>query len=157
MKRIVTMIAPLLAMLVLGIPGRAQGATGTTNVAVTVAVEASLTVTGTSTLTESVVGAFAGNFTGTTAMTYKVRTSKTGGSGTITAKDTTESSPAGGPNVGTRGTTVDSLARRPRPRAAPPRWGAGRPPSCSPRHGSQVHQARRRRFGSLDPDQQSSV
>src|ERR1017187_4340840 len=110
MKRIVTMIAPLLAMLLFGTTGRAQGATGTTNVAVTVAVEASLTVTGTSTLTESVVGAFAGNFTGTTAMTYKVRTSKTGGSGTITAKVTTEFSPAGGPNVGTSGTTGDTLA-----------------------------------------------
>src|ERR1035441_7577730 len=110
MKRAITIIAPVLAMLVLGIPGRAQGATGTTNVAVTVAVEASLTVTGTSTLTESVVGAFAGNFTGTTALTYKVRTSKAGGSGTITAKVTTEFSPAGGPNVGTSGTSGDTLA-----------------------------------------------
>ena len=110
MKRTITMIAAVFAMLVLASTGHAQfGLTGTTSVAVTVAPEAALQVnTATSTLT-AVAGTFANNFLGTTSLTYKVRTTKVGGTGTITAKVTTDFGPAGGPSVATPPTAGDTL------------------------------------------------
>jgi hypothetical protein len=62
---------------------RAQSASGTTTVQVTVGAEAAITVTtGTSTLTTT--GTVFNNFTGSTSFTYKIRSTKSGGSGTIT-------------------------------------------------------------------------
>src|SRR5664279_846741 len=109
MKRIITMITPVLATLVLGTTGRPQGATGTTILSVAIAAEASLTVnTGTSSLTAT-AGTFLNNFAGTTSLTYKIRTTKTGGTGTITAKVTTDFGGTGGPSVLTPPTAGDAL------------------------------------------------
>ena len=82
--------------------------TGTTTVSVTIAAEASLQVdTATTTLTSS--GIFA-NYTGSTALTYKIRTSASTGSGNITLRVTTDFSPAGGPSVLTPPNGGDTLA-----------------------------------------------
>ena len=64
---------------------------------------------------QTVVGLAAGttfnsNYTGTTSLTYKVRTTKVGGSGAITLKVTTDFGPAGGPSVATPPTAGDTLA-----------------------------------------------
>jgi len=78
----------------------AQSNTGTTSVSVVVPAEAAISITtGTTNLTEA-TGFFGSPFSGTTAFTYKVRTTKVGGAGTITVKITTDF-PAGGPSVTT--------------------------------------------------------
>jgi hypothetical protein len=88
--------------------GYAQGsATGPTTVSVTVGPEASLTVNSTTTLTTT--GSVFNNFTGTTTATYLIRTTQSGGSGTITLKVTTDFSPANGPSVATPPTAGDAL------------------------------------------------
>jgi hypothetical protein len=85
-------------------------ATGATTVSVAIAPEAALQInTGTSTLTASGT-TFNSNYTGTTSLTYKVRTTKSGGSGAITLKVTTDFGPAGGPSVATPPTAGDTLA-----------------------------------------------
>jgi hypothetical protein len=82
--------------------------TGTTTVSVTIGAEAGLNVTNSSTpLTES--GTNFNKFTGTTGLAYSVRTTATGGGGSITLKVTTDFSPAGGPSVATPPTAGDAL------------------------------------------------
>ena len=105
---------PLLCTcLMLGLAGAAHAqfaATGTTTVSVSIAPEAALQIN-TATSTLSAAGTtFNNNYTGTTSLTYKVRTTKAGGSGTITLKVTTDFSPAGGPSVLTPPTAGDTLA-----------------------------------------------
>ncbi len=69
-------------------------ATGTTNITVGVQAEAAIQVdTATTPLTS--VGLFA-DYTGTTSFTYKIRTTKTGGTGAITAQVTTNFTGAAG-------------------------------------------------------------
>jgi len=83
------------------------GPTGTTTISVSVGSEASIRVdTATTTLTTA--GTFA-NYTGTTNLTYRIRTSNPGGNGTITARVTTDFSPAGGPSVASPPTAGDVL------------------------------------------------
>ena len=82
--------------------------TGTTTVSVTVAAEASIEIN-TSTTTLTSVGIFA-NYTGTTNLTYKIRTTPSTGSGTITLKVTADFLPANGPSVATPPTGGDALA-----------------------------------------------
>ena len=82
--------------------------TGTTSVSVTVAAEASLQVN-TATTTLANVGTIFNAYTGTTNFTYKVRTTKTGGSGTITLEVTSDFSPANGPSVATPPTAGDAM------------------------------------------------
>ncbi len=82
--------------------------TGTTTVSVTVGAEAALQVT-TSTTTLTATGSIFNDYTGTTNLTYKIRTAS-GGNGTITAKVTADFSPTGGPSVGTPPTSGDKLA-----------------------------------------------
>jgi len=82
--------------------------TGTTTVSVTVAAEASIEVN-TATTTLANVGTIFNAYTGTTNFTYKVRTTKTGGSGTITLEVTSDFSPANGPSVATPPTAGDAL------------------------------------------------
>lgn len=73
-------------------------ATGTTNVSLTVGAAAVLAVnTATTTLTSS--GSFS-SFTGSTSLTYKVRTGQASGTGSITALVTTDFAPSGGPVAG---------------------------------------------------------
>lgn len=81
---------------------------GTTTVTVSVGAEASLRID-TSTTTLTTAGGF-GPYTGTTNLTYKIRTTQTGGSGTITARVTSDFSPAGGPSVGSPPSPGDTLA-----------------------------------------------
>jgi hypothetical protein len=81
---------------------------GTTTVNVTVGAEAALSiVTGTTTLTSA--GTNFSSYTGTTNLTYFVRTSAASGSGTITLQVTSDFSPAGGPSVATPPTAGDAL------------------------------------------------
>src|SRR3954469_12221170 len=73
-------------------------ATGTTNLSVTVASESALQVNTASTLLAESGGlGFTGNYTGTTSLTYKLRTKTTSGTGSITVKITTDFTPTGGP------------------------------------------------------------
>jgi hypothetical protein len=81
--------------------------TGTTSLTCTVGAEAGLTVAATSTM--SVVGSNFANFTGSTALTYFVRTTAATGAGSITAKVTTDFTPTGGPSVATPPTAGDTL------------------------------------------------
>jgi hypothetical protein len=83
-------------------------ATGTTTVSVSVSAEASLQVnTATTTLTSASIF---GNYTGTTSLTYKIRTTQSTGTGAITLHVTSDFSPANGPSVATPPTAGDTLA-----------------------------------------------
>jgi len=108
-KLTMTSIALAMAVAFTSFPAKAQlgNGTGTTSLSVTVGAEAGLTVAATSTLAS--VGTNFANYTSSTALTYYVRTSKTSGTGSITAKVTTDFSPAGGPSVATPPTTGDAL------------------------------------------------
>jgi len=84
------------------------GPTGTTSVQVTVANEAAIQIdTATTNLTTA--GIF-NDFTGSTNFTYKIRTSKVGGTGSVTLQVTSDFSPAGGPSVATPPSAGDTLA-----------------------------------------------
>jgi hypothetical protein len=88
----------IVACALLAMAGLAQ-AQSTTTLQVVVGPEAALTVTtGTTNLTTAST-TFADNYTGTTALTYMIRTTKVGGSGSITVKITADFGPAGGPSV----------------------------------------------------------
>lgn len=89
---------------------QAQSNTGTTTLSVSVGPEAALTVTtGTTTLANGASTTFANPYTGTTSLTYFVRTTKTTGTGTLTLKITADFSGVGGPSVGTPPSTGDAL------------------------------------------------
>jgi hypothetical protein len=82
--------------------------TGTTTVSVTIGAQAGLNITNSSTpLTAN--GSNFSQFNGTTGLTYFVRTSASGGSGSITMKVTTDFSPTGGPSVNSPPTAGDAL------------------------------------------------
>src|SRR5215468_3471522 len=83
------------------------GPTGTTTLQVAVASEAAIRVD-TATTSLSSGGTFA-SFSGSTAYTYKIRTTKVGGSGSVTVQITSDFSPAGGPSVGTPPSVGDAL------------------------------------------------
>jgi hypothetical protein len=81
---------------------------GTTTVSVAVAAEAALSaITGTSTLTST--GTNFSTYTGTTNLTYFIRTTPTTGSGSIVLEVTTDFSPTGGPSVASPPTATDAL------------------------------------------------
>ena len=82
---------------------------GTTTVSVTVAAEAAIQVT-TATTTLTNVGTIFNAYTGTTNFNYKIRTTKTGGTGTLTLEVTSDFSPANGPSVATPPTAGDALS-----------------------------------------------
>ena len=84
-------------------------ATGTTTISVTVSAEAALQVT-TSTTTLAAVGTIFNPYTGTTNLTYKIRTTQSTGTGSITLKVTSDFSPANGPSVATPPTAGDALS-----------------------------------------------
>jgi hypothetical protein len=77
-------------------------ATGTTTLSVAVGPESAISVTtATTNLTEATgAGVFGSPFTGTTNFSYKVRSTKVGGAGSITVKITADFA-AGGPSVAT--------------------------------------------------------
>ena len=109
MKRILSLT--VLAVLIVASASAAQlgSTTGTTTISVSVGAEAGLTVnTATTTLAE--VGGNFTAYTGTTGLTYYVRTTQNTGSGSITLKVTTDFAPAGGPSIGSPPTAGDKLA-----------------------------------------------
>jgi hypothetical protein len=108
MKKILTLVAALLLTVSLA-HAQLGTSTGTTTVSVTVAAEAALNVTNGSTSLTSTGTNFT-NYTGSTSLTYFVRTTQSGGSGSITLKVTTDFSPANGPSVGTPPSSGDKLA-----------------------------------------------
>ena len=104
-KTSIFMTAALLAM-----AGFAHAQTGTTTLSVNVGPEAALTVN-TSTTTLSTASTTFGNpFTGTTNLTYLIRTSKSSGTGSLTLKITADFGGTGGPSVATPPSTGDALA-----------------------------------------------
>ena len=102
-----TRITPL-AFVLLALAGIVQAQTTSLNL--TVGPEALITVTtGTTSLTNS-GGNFSMPFTGTTNYSFKIRTSKTSGSGNISVQITTDFTAAtNGPSVHTPPTTGDAL------------------------------------------------
>jgi hypothetical protein len=107
-KWMLTSIALAVAFTSVTAKAQSGSGTGTTTLSVTVGAEAALTVAATSTLTS--VGTNFAHYTSSTALTYYVRTTQTSGAGSITAKVTTDFSPAGGPSVATPPTAGDALA-----------------------------------------------
>ena len=103
-------LLPIGLALALSSTAQAQFApTGTTSVSVTIGPEAAIQID-TATTTITAAAGFSANYTGTTNFTYKIRTTSSTGSGTITLKVTTDFSPAGGPSVATPPTAGDTLA-----------------------------------------------
>jgi hypothetical protein len=83
------------------------GPNGTTTLDLSVASEAAIRVdTAATSLTSG--GTFA-DYTGTTNFTYKIRTTKVGGSGSVTLQITTDFAPAGGPSVASPPDPADTL------------------------------------------------
>jgi hypothetical protein len=108
MKKVFSLTA--LALLLAASSALAQlgSTTGTTTMSVSVVAEAALTVN-TSTTTLSSTGTNFSSYTGTTALTYFIRTTPSTGSGSIVLKVTTDFAPTGGPSVGTPPTGTDAL------------------------------------------------
>jgi len=107
MKKI--LLAAVVLLLSASLAGAATvTATGTTTLSVTVQNEASITIT-TGTTTLGATGTVFNPYTGTTQFTYKIRTTQTGGSGSIVLQVTTDFSPANGPSVTTPPNTGDAL------------------------------------------------
>jgi hypothetical protein len=102
------LLGPVLLGLLSSVSMYAQfGPTGTTTLQLTVASEAAIRIdTATTNLTSA--GSFA-NYTGATNYTYKIRTSKVGGTGNVTLQITADFSPAGGPSVATPPSAGDAL------------------------------------------------
>ena len=101
MKTITQTITIVMLGLLSGALASAQtfGATGTTTLSLTVDVAAAIRIdTGTTNLTTA-GGVFTNPYTGTTNFTYRIRTSKVSGTGTITLRVTSDFSPSGGPSV----------------------------------------------------------
>jgi hypothetical protein len=81
----------------------------TTILAVAVGPEAALSVASATTSLATTSTSFGNPFSGTTALTYTIRTSKTNGTGSITLQITADFSGAGGPSVGTPPSAGDAL------------------------------------------------
>ncbi len=109
-RKTITLLAVVVASW-LTIPAaysQAFAGSGTTTVSVTVGAEASISIdTGATSLTSS--GTLFSNFAGTTSFTYKIRTTKVGGTGSITSQVTTDFSPSGGPSVASPPSSGDAL------------------------------------------------
>jgi hypothetical protein len=93
-------------------PASAQsfGASATTTLSVAVAPEAAIQITTANSALAANGSAFNNDFTGSTTFSYKIRTTKTGGTGNIGVEVTTDFSPGGGPSVATPPSTGDALS-----------------------------------------------
>ena len=101
-----TITRAAIATAILCVPALHAATSGTGVVSVTIGAEASITViTATTTLASGT--AFA-DYTGTTSLSYKIRTTGSG-TGTITALVTSDFSPAAGPSVGSPLSGADAL------------------------------------------------
>ena len=98
-----------LALLFTGAMAFAQSGTTapTATVSVTVLAEAALSVPTNVTLTS--IGTNFSNYTGSNTFTYFIRTTQSGGTGSIVAQVTSDFSPAGGPSVTTPPSAGDAL------------------------------------------------
>jgi len=103
-----TKYATLIVCVLLALAGIAQ-AQSTTTLSVVVPAESSLTVTTGTTNLSTASTTFGSPFTGNTSLTYKIRTTKTGGTGTLSVKITTDFGGAGGPSVTTPPTAGDVM------------------------------------------------
>jgi len=81
---------------------------GTTTLSVTPTAEAAIQINTSSTSLTS-AGTTFNNYTGQTNLTYKIRTTQSSGTGSITLKVTADFSPSGGPSVATPPTAGDAL------------------------------------------------
>ena len=110
MKRLIIALIAAAGMVLLSPASIAQtfAGSGTTTVSVVVAAEASLYISD-STTTLSSTGTLFSDYAGTTHLTYKIRTTKTGGSGTITSLVTADFSGTGGPSVASPPSSGDAL------------------------------------------------
>ena len=107
-----TLAVVVFGVLCLGSLAHAQfAATGTTTLQLTVGPEAAIQInTATTALTTS-TSTFANPFTGTTNYTYKIRTTKVGGTGNITSQVTSDfTAVANGPSVASPPTAGDTLS-----------------------------------------------
>lgn len=82
----------------------------TTNLTVAIGPEAALSVTAATTPLATTSTTFGNPFTGTTTLSYLIRTSKSSGTGTITVLISSDFGGTGGPSVGTPPTAGDALA-----------------------------------------------
>jgi len=94
----------------LALAGLAQAQTGTTTLSVVVGPEAALTVNTSTTNLSTASTTFGNPFTGTTNLTYQIRTTKTSGTGSVTLKVTADFGGAGGPSVAVPPSTGDALS-----------------------------------------------
>jgi len=88
--------------------GQTFAASGTTTLSVNVAAEASISI-GTSTTTLSSTPGLFADYTGTTNFTYKIRTTLSGGTGTVNVQITSDFACAGGPCVASPPSAGDAL------------------------------------------------
>jgi hypothetical protein len=109
MKKIVALVAVALMLPTSLAHAQLGTSTGATTVSVTVGAEAALNITNSSTPLTSAGTNFT-NYTGSTGLTYFIRTTQSGGSGSITLKVTSDFSPANGPSVTTPPNSGDKLA-----------------------------------------------
>ncbi|HXX22379.1 MAG TPA: hypothetical protein VEO19_04440 [Terriglobia bacterium] len=108
MKKVLALTAFALLFAASSALAQLGATTGTTTMSVAVVAEAGLTVnTSTTTLTES--GASFSPYTGTTSLTYYIRTTPSTGGGNIQLEVTTDFAPTGGPSVGSPPTGTDAL------------------------------------------------
>jgi len=85
------------------------GPSATTTLSVTIGPEASIAISASSTTLSANGTAFSSDFLGSTSFAYKIRTSKTGGTGNIGLEVTSDFSPASGPSVANPPTAGDAL------------------------------------------------
>src|SRR5437899_785479 len=100
--------AVLMILLAAGLASAQFAGTGTTTLQVTPRREAAIQINTASTAL-STSGTVFNNFTGTTNITYKIRTTQSTGAGSITLQVTSDFSPVGGPSVATPPTAGDTL------------------------------------------------
>ena len=86
------------------------GPSGTTTLSIVVGPEAAIRIDTSSSALAAAGNAFNSNFTGSTSFTYKIRTSKTGGTGTIGVQVTSDFSPSAGPSVASPPSAGDTLS-----------------------------------------------
>jgi len=93
------------------LPARAQtfGPSATATLSVTVGPEAAIQIASTASSLAATGNTFGSDFLGSTSFTYKIRTSKTGGTGNIGVEVTSDFSPTSGPSVASPPTAGDTL------------------------------------------------
>jgi hypothetical protein len=99
MKKTLALTALALLLAASSALAQSWGSSGTTTLSLVVGYEAELQINTSPTNFSTSAGTFS-DYTGTTNLTYKIRTSQSAGTGSITVQVTTDFSPSGGPTVG---------------------------------------------------------